>query len=296
MSPDFGAQDMVSPLRRVVVRRPGEELAVEDPALWNHAGRIDLARAQSQHDAFCALLEEKGCELLRHEAPLPGLADAIFVHDPCLVTREGAIHLRLGKELRGGESAAMRGFLEAQGIPTLADMNERAGATAEAGDLLWLDESLLAVGRSYRTNAAGIEFLRDQLEPLGVEVLEVSLPHGEGPRACLHLMSLISMVDHDLAVVHRPLLPVDFVEFLGRCGVDCVEVPAEELATMGTNVLAVAPRDLLLIEGNPQTERGLREAGCRVSSFAGDELCWKAEGGPTCLTRPVYREGRASHD
>jgi N-dimethylarginine dimethylaminohydrolase len=290
---------MIRPLRRVVVRRPGPEMAVENPESWNYASAIDLPRAQAQHDAFCALLEESGCELLRHQSDLPDLADALFVHDPCLITRHGAIHLRLGKALRRGESAAMRAFLEGQGIPTLADMNDEPGATAEGGDLLWVDEGLLAVGRSYRTNAAGIDFLRRQLQPRGVDLLEVSLPHGEGPRACLHLMSLISIVDRDLAVVHRPLLPVDFLEAMESRGMRWVEVPATELPSMGTNVLAVAPSDVILIEGNPVTTQRMREAGCRVRSFVGDELCWKAEGGPTCLTRPVLRASTvrsASHD
>jgi N-dimethylarginine dimethylaminohydrolase len=254
------------------------------------------AGAQAQHDALCALLEAKGCELLRHEAPLPGLADALFVHDPCLVTEAGAIHLRLGKELRRGESAALRDFLEAAGVPTLADMNDVTGATAEAGDLLWVAHDLLAVGRSYRTNAAGLEFLEQTLRPLGVELVAVALPHGQGPQACLHLMSLISLVDHDLAVAHRPLLPVEFVEQLEARGMQWVDVPNHELRSMGTNVLVIAPREVILLEGNPQTESALREAGCRVHRIAGDELCWKTEGGPTCLTRPLLREALASSD
>jgi N-dimethylarginine dimethylaminohydrolase len=225
--------------------------------------------------------------VLYHQAELPEHSDAIFTHDPVIVTDEGSIILRMGKEQRRGEEAAIGTALEEFGVPTLATLEGEA--TAEGGDLLWLDHDTLAVGRGYRTNAEGLRQLTAVLRPLGVETLEVQLPHGDGPVSCLHLMSLISMLDHNLAVVHLPLLPVPFVELLSDRGIAVVEVPDEEYPTMGPNVLALAPRRCLTIEGNPVTRERLEAAGCEVLTYRGEELSLKAEGGATCLTRPILR-------
>jgi N-dimethylarginine dimethylaminohydrolase len=219
---------------------------------------------------------------------LPEHADAIFTHDPVIVTDEGSIILRMGKIERRGEEAAIGAALERLGIPTLATLE--GGATAEGGDLLWLDHDTLAVGRGYRTNAEGFRQLTAVLRTLGVETIEVQLPHGDGPVSCLHLMSLISLLDHNLAVVHPPLLPVPFVELLASRGITVVEVPDHEYPTMGPNVLALAPRRCLMIEGNPVTRERLEAAGCEVLTYHGEELSLKAEGGATCLTRPILRE------
>jgi dimethylargininase len=204
-----------------------------------------------------------------------------------IVTDEGAVVLRMGKHERRGEEGAIAATLEALGVPVLASLEGEA--TAEGGDLLWLDHDTLAVGRGYRTNAEGFRQLTAALRPLGAETVEVQLPHGDGPVSCLHLMSLISMLDHDLAVVYLRLLPVPFVELLAARGVALVEVPEEEYSTMGANVLALAPRRCLAIEGNPETRRRMEAAGCEVLTYRGRELSVKAEGGATCLTRPILR-------
>jgi N-dimethylarginine dimethylaminohydrolase len=205
-----------------------------------------------------------------------------------LVTSEGTIELSMGKELRRGEERALGGFLEEHGVPVHYRLH--GSARAEAGDLMWLDEETLAAGRGFRTNEEGVRQLAEALEPLGATVLPFHLPFGDGPAACLHLMSFISMVDHDLAVVYPPLMPVPLWQELQRRGISFVEVPEEEFPSMGPNVLATAPRRCLMIEGNPITERRLREAGCEVATYRGRELSLKAEGGATCLTRPVWRE------
>ena len=176
---------------------------------------------------------------------------------------------------------------EELGVPTLATLEGEAAA--EGGDLLWLDHNTLAVGRGYRTNAEGLRQLTAALRPLGVDTVEVQLPHGDGPVSCLHLMSMISMLDHDLAVVFPPFLPVPFMELLAERGIALVEVPEEEYPTMGPNVLALAPRSCLAIEGNPVTKQRMEAAGCEVLTYRGDELSLKAEGGATCLTRPILR-------
>jgi len=258
---------MVEPLKKVLVRRPDEAFGSADPALWHYVSQPELEKAQAEHDALVATLHEADCEVLYHSAELPEHADAIFTHDPVIVTDEGSIILRMGKEQRHGEEAAIGATLEELGVPTLATLEDEA--TAEGGDLLWLDH----------------------LRPLGVETVEVQLPHSDGPVSCLHLMSVISMLDHDLAVVYLPLLPVPFVELLAARNIELVEVPDEEYPTMGPNMLALAPRRCLMIEGNPVTRERLEAAGCEVLTYRGEELSLKAEGGATCLTRPILRTG-----
>jgi N-dimethylarginine dimethylaminohydrolase len=278
---------MVEKLQRVLVRRPDEAFGGADPERWHYSSQPDLEAARIEHDALTAVLHGAGCEVLYHEAPLPDHADALFTHDPAIVTDAGAVILRMGKTGRRGEEAAMAASFEALGVPVLAVLE--GDATAEGGDLLWLDHDTLAVGRGYRTNAEGFRQLTAALRPIGVETVEVQLPHGDGPESCLHLMSFISMLDHDLAVVFPPLVPVPLMELLSERGIALVEVPAEEYPSMGPNVLALAPRRCLALEGNPVTRQRMEAAGCEVLSYRGRELSLKAEGGPTCLTRPVLR-------
>jgi N-dimethylarginine dimethylaminohydrolase len=278
---------MIAPLRRVLVRRPDAAFGEADPALWNYSARPDLARAQEEHDTLVALLRAFGAEVLCHDAPQPGRADSIFVFDPALITDAGAVILRMGKELRRGEEPAMARALQAYGVPVLAELT--GDALAEGGDLLWLDHDTLAVGLGFRTNAEGLRQLRAALEPLGVSLLPVELPYFLGPAACLHLLSLISIVDERLAVVYPPLMAVPFWQELRRRGFRTVEVPESEFLTMGPNVLALAPGQCLMLEGNPETKRRLEAAGCEVLTYRGRELSLKAEGGATCLTRPIWR-------
>ncbi len=285
--PSYGSQSMTAPLRRVLVRRPDAAFAVEDPAAWHYAARPDLAAAQAEHDALADTLREFGAEVIYHEVAQPGRADAIFVHDPALVTDAGAIILSMGKPLREGEPEAMAAAFAALAIPVHARLT--GDARAEGGDLLWLDHDTLAVGLGFRTNAEGLRQLAAALEPLGARALPVELPYYTGPEACLHLMSLISLLADDLAVVYPPLLSVPFYQELRRRGVRMVEVPEAEFLTMGTNVLALAPGECLMLEGNPVTQERLARAGCEVRTYRGDEISHKAEGGATCLTRPILR-------
>ncbi len=286
MNQTYGSQSMVAPLKKVLVRRPDSAFGEADPATWHYTAQPDLAAALAEHDSFVDLLRQTGAEVIFHEEPLPRHADAIFVHDPVLVTRDGAILLRMGKPLRRGEEAAIGRTLEAAGIPITSRLH--GDAMAEGGDLLWIDERTLAAGQGFRTNEAGLNQLRDAV-PAGVEVIPVHLPYFAGPEACLHLMSFISIVDHDLAVVFPPLMPVPFWQLLEQRGFRFVEVPEAEFATMGPNVLATAPGHCLMLEGNPITRRRLEAAGCEVATYRGWEISLKAEGGATCLTRPLLR-------
>ena len=272
---------MTAPLRRVLVRRPG---SVERWEEFGWRGRPDPDLIVGEHEAFVALLEDAGVEVVVGE-PLDSALDAIYVHDPAAVTERGAVLLRPGKELRAVEVDAIASDLEDAGVGVLARLE--APATAEGGDMLWLDERTLVVGRGYRTNDAGVEALRDALPE--VEVLSVDLPHYHGRAEVMHMLSLISPLADDLAVVYLPLMPVRLVELLEERGVELVEVPDDEFESMACNVLALGPRKALALDGNPETRRRLEAAGVEVLVYSGDELSRKGDGGPTCLTRPLSR-------
>lgn len=289
MPQNYGSQSMITPLRRVLVKRPDEAFAVDDPLKWHYTSRPNLAVAQQEHDALVASLRQAGVEVIYHDEFQPEWADAIFVHDPALVTKRGAIILSMGKVLRRGEEAAMARRLAALDIPILYTLHGQA--QAEGGDLMWLDEQTLAVGLGFRTNAEGLRQLQEALNGLNVECIPVQLPYYHGPEACLHLMSLISVVDSHLVVAYLPLLPTPFWQYLKARDFQLIEVPAEEFETLGTNVLALAPGHCLMLEGNPVTRQRLEAAGCEVLTYRGHEISLKAEGGATCLTRPILREG-----
>jgi len=283
----YGAQSMTTRLRRVLMRRPDAAFGAADPQRWHYTAQPDLARAHEEHDALVELLRSAGVDVVLHEAALPDHADAIFVFDPALVTAAGAVILRMGKPLRRGEEAAMAQQFAALGIPLLARLDGEA--LAEGGDLLWVDEYTLAAGLGFRTNHAGIAQLQAALAPQGVTLVPVELPYFTGPAACLHLLSLISIVDERVAVVYPPLMSVPFWNLLVARGFTLIEVPEREFHTMGTNVLAIEPGHCLMLEGNPETQRRLQAAGCEVLTYRGEEISFKAEGGPTCLTRPLWR-------
>ena len=279
-----GSQSMTATLRRVLVRPP----RAEDEVGWRAYGwraAPDPAGLAAEHEAFCALLAEAGAEVVIAQTPIGLDPDAIYVYDPALVSDRGAILLRPGKEGRRIEVDAMAADLVEAGVP-LAERLE-APALAEGGDTLWLDERTLLAGRGYRTNDAGIRALGEALP--GVEVIAFDLPHLRGAREVLHLLSLLSPLDADLAVAYPPLMPVRLVELLADRGVELVEVPDDEFATMGPNVLALAPRVALALDGNPETRRRMERAGVEVLVYKGDEISRKGDGGPTCLTRPLLR-------
>jgi len=286
-SESYGAQHMIAALKKVLVKRPDASFAVKNPVKWHYLSRPILEESQREHDNFVKLMEAEGVEVFYHDADLGELADAIFVHDPVLITKQGALILRMGKDLRRGEEEAIEKKLHELGIPTYAKL--QSPATAEGGDLLWLDENSLAVGQGFRTNREGFYQLKSFLEPLGVELIAVDLPYGDGVDACLHLQSLISLVDHKKAVVYRSLLPVSFVQLLEKRGYEFLDVPEEEFMSMGPNILAISPGVVLTIEGNPIIKKKMEDAGIRVLTYRGNEISLKAEGGATCLTRPLLR-------
>jgi N-dimethylarginine dimethylaminohydrolase len=277
---------MTASLQRVLVVAPRPAEAER----WRESGwrsAPDPGRLAAEHDAFRAQLEDAGAEVVVAEtSPATGL-DAVYPCDPALVTDDGAVLLRPGKASRLGEVDALAAAFEEAGVPVVGRV--KAPATVEGGDTLWLDAGTLVVGRSYRTDDAGIAALADLLP--GVDVLPFDLPHHRGPVELLHLLSVLSPLDHDLAVGYPPLMPIRLVELLRELAIELVEVPDDEFPTQGPNVLALAPRVALALDGNPETRRRLERAGVDVRVYSGDELSHKGEGGPTCLTRPILRAG-----
>ncbi len=289
----YGAASMVAPLHRVIMRRPGPELFGADPTTWHYAAPLDAERVRRQHAQLADLVTEAGAEIVWMEDCWDGqtpLADAIFTFDASLVTARGAILLNPGKTLRASEAQLHRAVYERAGVPVVGEIT--SPGTVEGGDCLWLDETTLCVGVGFRTNTLGVDQLRAILAPTGVTVEAFDLPTWSGSSACLHLLSLISPLDHDLALVWEELLPVRLFQLLQQRGIDLISPPLGEIqASRGLvlNVLATAPRKVIAIDGFTQTRTRLETAGCEVSLFEADALCLPCEGGPTCLTRPLLR-------
>ena len=288
----FGVSSMVAPLRRVAMRRPGRATLEAEPARWHYAGPIERDRLLGQYDAFAACVAASGAEIEWIErAEDDGLADAIFPFDPSFMTPGGAILLRPGKALRQPEVASHEALYRRLGLPLIGAI-EPPGI-AEGGDLMWVDEGTLAAGRGFRTNQAGIDQLHAIVAPLGIEVRAFDLPMWNGSAACLHLLSLVSPLDRDLALFYPRLFPVALHELMRERGIRCLAAGDEEFAAsagMNLNVLATAPRRCIALDGFPETVRLMRDAGCDVTCVDGDALCLPCEGGPTCLTLPILRD------
>lgn len=281
----FGSTSMWGALRRVLVRRP----LAADASAWRAYGwraAPDVAVAQAEHEAFCSLLEEAGAEVVVSEHD-PGNPDAIYTYDPTLVGREGAVLLLPGKEGRRREPEATVATLELAGVPVSGRI--KLPATVEGGDTVWLDDETLLVGIGYRTNPAAIDALRVAFA--GAEVISFDLPHWNGAGEVMHLMSFISPLDRDLALVYPRIAPTRLMWLLAERGIAVVEVPDEEFESQGPNVLALGPRCALALEGNDETRRRMERAGVDVVTYRGDEISRKGDGGPTCLTRPLLRLG-----
>ena len=276
---------MTSPLREALVKRPGPAFgrAFDNPA-HGFLHPVDLERAQRQHDELCDLLTELGVRIVRLDAETES-PDLVYTFDPGLVSDKGLISLRSGKPTRQGEEHVLERWALEHDIPVLGRI-EPPG-TVDGGDAFWLRPDLLCVGRSLRTNRAGTE----QLESIvGGDVLPFDVAYGNGPTECLHLLSLISPVAEDLAVVFLPLLPSGLYEVLNDLGIALVPVPEEEFPSLGCNVLAVRPGVVVVADGNPATRRALEARGCEVHPFEADEVGLNGSGGPTCLTRPILRD------
>jgi N-dimethylarginine dimethylaminohydrolase len=278
-------------IRHVALRRPAESF-VEQARLdaeWKrlkYTARPDYAGAQAQYDRLVSALREQGSEIDFLPADPALTIDSIYVRDAAIVGPTGVILCNMGKPDRRGEPAVAGAAFRKLGLP-IAGAIEGAGML-EGGDLVWFDDRTLAVGHTYRTNDEGIRQLRALVGPK-VEVVVADMPHYRGRDDVFHLMSVLSPIDRDLALVYSPLMPIRFREWLIGRGIRLVEVPEGEFDSMGCNVLAIAPRRCLMLQGNPATREALRAAGAEVIEIFGGDISEKGQGGPTCLTRPLLR-------
>ena len=280
---NWGTPDMYSSLKKVLLRTPTTNGKFVEDGAWREPDKTKLL---SEHKDLAALLTKLGAEVII-APPIDGLVDSVYMHDPMIMTPHGAILLRMAKPIRSQEPEHFRKQLEEMGVPILGELTEPA--FADGGDKAWLNEKTLLIGHGYRTNQAGIDQIRNLLKPFGVEVFSFDLPHYEGPGAVLHLMSVLSPIDKDLAVVYEPLAPVRLLQFLQERGIKWFTVSEKEMLTQGSNILAVAPRKVILAAGNPEIEKKLRDGGIEVHLFDGQNVAVKGDGGPTCLTAPLLR-------
>lgn len=291
--PAAGGQSEVGALRSVLLKRPGEAFVSPDAIerQWeglNYAAPPDLDRAIDEYSRFVDMLEAAGvsCRFLPPDEAT-GL-DSIYTRDASVSSARGMVLASMGKPARAGEPVAQRAALESLGVPIVGEIE--GGGRLEGGDVVWLDARTVAVGCGYRTNKEGIRQLREILADTIDDLVFVPLPHWRGPDDVFHLMSMLSPIDTDLALVYSPLLPALFRTALLEREIELVEVPDEEFESMGCNVLTVAPRSCIALAGNPITKRRLEAAGATVRVYAGSEISVKGAGGPTCLTRPLARD------
>ena len=281
---------MAAPLRRVLMRSAASAMRHAKASEWHYGPGFDAAKAAGQHAAFAEMVASTGAEIEWLTEADDGLADSIFTHDPSLVTDRGAVLLSMGKALRRPEPALHEAAYARMGVPVLGRI-ELPG-TVEGVDCVWVDDKTLAIGRGVRTNQDGIAQIMALLAPAGVEVLGFDLALWQGEEACLHLMSVISPLADDLALVYAPLLPAAFYQLLKARGIKLVQGDVDEFRDsfgLSLNVLPTSPCEVIAVAGFPKTRAAMEAAGCTVKTFEADALCIACEGGPTCLTRPVLR-------
>jgi N-dimethylarginine dimethylaminohydrolase len=278
----FGVTSMTAPLRRVLVRRPATA------GDWEGAGwRVpDPAALERQHEAFCELLDRLGVDV--EVAPaLPGQVDAVYMHDPLIVTARGGIPLRMRKPARREEPRHAQVELARLGIPVLGTLDGEA--YADGGDRFWLDDATMAVGLGYRTNRAGARRLQELVEPEGVHVETYDMPHDQGPGYVLHLQSFLSAATEELYVIFEPLAPVRLLQDIRERGIDWIAIDEDSYHAMGCNVLAVRPGVVVIGESAPKVRAQLEARGVEVHTYANSDVSLKGDGGPTCLTAPLLR-------
>ncbi|MBN1211014.1 MAG: amidinotransferase [candidate division Zixibacteria bacterium] len=290
----YGSQSEVGRVRSILIKHPRDAFISQENiddqwADLNYLGCPDFEKALEEYEHFENLIANEVDEIYHLPEDARVGLDSMYVHDPVLITDKGAILCNMGKEERYEEPLAVRDYLEELGVPVLGAIKEPG--TLEGGDVVWLGYDRLAVGEGYRTNTEGIRQLRELTRGVVDELVVVPLIHWSGPEDVLHLMSMISPIDDNTVVVHSRLLPVTFRQWLIERGMKLIDIPDDEYATMACNILALAPRMCIMIEGNPKTKQLLEDEGCTVWEYKGQEISKVGSGGPTCLTRPLLREG-----
>ena len=289
---NFGCQNMVDPLRKVLIKHPRDayqnQTTVDRQSINLKYNSVpNFEKALADYEFFIDLLESSGADVHFLPENESTTLDSVYTHDPCIISNRGVILCSMGKKERSSEPGTMEAYFRSIDVPILGRI--KSPGMLEGGDVVWIDEYTVAIGEGYRSNAEGIQQFRKLLGGLVNEVVSVPLPHWNGPDECLHLMSNVSPLDHDLYLVYPRLLPVPFCQYLINRKIKLLEVPDEEYNSMGCNVLAIAPRECIMIAGNPITQKILETEGVKVHTYYGSEISLKGSGGPTCLTRPFLR-------
>ncbi|MDO5689548.1 MAG: arginine deiminase family protein [Tissierellia bacterium] len=287
----YGCQSMVDKITDVMIKRPQEAFKNQEHLNKYSEANIyygipDYEKCLEEFEVFEKILRDNMNVHYLPEDEITSL-DSIFAHDSLKITKKGAIYFNMTKDVRKNEAEAAEAFLKTLGIPTLGYI--KAPGRMEGGDVLWLEDNRVAIGLSYRTNAEGIRQFTELTKDFIDEVITVPMPHAIGDTEVLHLMSVISPVDKDLAVVYSRYMPVFFREMLIEQGVELLEVDDDEYNYLGCNVLAIAPREVIVIEGVPKIQKKLEDAGCKVYTYPGDEISIKETGGGVCFTAPLTR-------
>ena len=286
----FGVCSMTGRLKTVGMLKPMEALRNVDPRKWHYGQSFDPAKIDSNYSSFTQILIDLNVEILWMTPKNNEIADSIFTYDASFMTQNGAILLSPGKPLRKGEEKIHEVFYKNNNISIIGKLS--GSAIAEGGDIFWIDSKTLVIGKGFRTNQIGIDQIKRILSPFHVKVFSFDLPFFKGPEACLHMMSLISVVDEKKALVHFSLLPIGLIQLLEEKGYDLIAAPDDEFISsegLNINVLAIEPGICVMISGFPKTKKALEKSGVRVHIFDGTSLCIGCEGGPTCLTRPILR-------
>ncbi len=280
-------------IKTVFLKRPANAFKAQKfiDEQWNelnYTSAPDMNRALEEYEAFEGLLKNENIEIKFMDHDDRVRMDSIYCRDASLATDHGMILCRMEKKQRMFEPNAAQITFEKSGIKILGKIT--APGKLEGGDVAWLDTKTLAVGHGYRSNDEGFRQLKAILKPYDIQLIQVDLPHYRGANDVFHLMSILSPVDANLAVVYSPLMPVRFRNILLTRRYKFIEVPDKEFETMGCNVLAIAPGKCIMVKGNPVTKRALEETGCEVFEYEGNEISVKGGGGPTCLSRPLWRD------
>ena len=289
----YGLNSNVSTLKTVLLKDPKAAFKSQKTIdlQWqnlNFIERPDFKKSIIQYEKFVDILNDNHVQILFIPEDDETSLDSIYTHDPMFMTPNGAVIGNMGKKQRKPETAMMKKYLYETGIPILGEINN--GGTLEGGDAIWINDKIAAVGLTYRTNNEGVNQLRKILSSISVELICVDLPHWNGPVDVLHLMSLISPLKEDLFLIYEKLLPVGFLKLLNNLDIKTISIADEDYDTLGCNVLPLSTTKCLITKGNDSTTKIIEQNGIEVIEFQASEICYKGSGGPTCLTRPIYRD------
>ena len=289
----YGLNSNVSTLKTVLLKNPQAAFKSQKTIdlQWqdlNFIDKPDFKKSVTQYENFIDILNDNNVEILYIPEDEITSLDSIYTHDPIFMTPNGAVIGNMGKTQRKPETIMMKNYLNEIGVPILGEIIN--DATLEGGDVIWIDEKTVTAGLTYRTNNKGIDQLRKILSTISIEVFSVDLPHWNGPVDVLHLMSLISPLNENLFLIYKKLLPISLLKLLKKLDIKTISIADEDYDSLGCNVLPLSTTKCLITSGNNKTCKIIEENGIEVIEFQASEICYKGSGGPTCLTRPIYRK------